>query len=36
MSCEHAAVPLSHVENYRRWVVAMSGAHPSQAGPVVR
>jgi hypothetical protein len=22
MTCDHAAVPLSHVENYRRWAAA--------------
>src|SRR6266508_5902271 len=30
LTCEHASVPLSHVENYRRWAAARSipvGAH---------
>jgi hypothetical protein len=24
LTCEHASVPLSHVENYRRWAAARS------------
>jgi hypothetical protein len=29
MTCEYAAVPLSHVENYRRWVETVSGIAPA-------